>query len=67
METDNTRRDFLRGGTLPTAGPIAGAVNDDEHDRHEHQHGATVGGFQDRAELLPCQLEDGAADEEGSR
>ena len=67
METDNPRRDFLRGGTLPPARQIAGAGNDDEHDRREHQHGATVGRFQDWADLLPCQHEDGPTDEEGSR
>ena len=67
METDNPRRDFLRGGTLATAGPIAGTIDDDQHDRHEHQHGATVGSLQERAELLPCQRKDGPTDEEGSR
>src|SRR5437660_1032602 len=57
MSSDPTRRRFLLGGGLATAGPLAAKAGhiqaDEKQTQHEHEgHGGRVGSSEDRGKLV---------------
>lgn len=60
MHTNDTRRAFLLGGALATAGLVASTAQADEK-QPEHMHDVAVGSAKDRGKLVPGQRKAGLA------